>query len=126
MKIIAVLLFLFFVNCTNANSVRLSHSPAINYQYHFVKKHHLNKGDAQKKAEELATSLAKYGLKWKWIDDSNLYFYTDKGIANGSNGVLIILPSEIELNIKDIPEHLLIFDFIIEDKVKSKLEFYFH
>lgn len=126
MKFIIIILSLFLINCaTQKPQLKINETIIESYQFSFEKKHHLKNDVAKQKAEDLANSLKKHGLIWKWISPKDIYFNVDTGLLSGSNGILTVLPAEIKLNIKGIPEPLLLFRGIIIDKVNSRLEYYF-
>ncbi len=126
MKLIIAIICCFLVGCASQIPAPKTNYPAqeIKYQFYFKKKHQLSIDAAMKKSEDLANSLKKHGLVWEWKNNS-IIFDVRSGLVSGSNGVLTVLPNEIDLNIKGVPDHLLIFESIIKDKVNSRLDYYF-
>lgn len=94
------------------------------HQYRFVKLHNLDLAVAKERAERLAISLEKKKLIWHW-QDGKIPFQVKEGVLAGTHGELLLFPGRVEIIIDGIPEYLLIFDPIIQDRVTKKLQEFF-
>ena len=84
----------------------------------------MDQGTSKEKAEMLAISLERIKLLWHW-ENGKIQFQVNEGILSGTHGELLLFPGRVEIVIDGIPEFILIFDPVIQEKVQKKLQEFF-
>ena len=82
--------------------------------------HALPKGEARKRAEELARSMQqRFELNWQWEGD-RIVFEAPRGAAKGTRGSVEVGEREVRVQI-DLPMLLRMLKGTVESKVNEKL-----